>query len=112
RASITMADTPLWTIDELVAATGGKLHGQPRAPIGGVSIDSRNIQPGDIFVAIKGETRDGHDFVPAALKAGAALALVSRTSSEMQAAGPLLEVADDPLRGLENLGRYARARSH
>src|SRR5262249_22827481 len=67
---------------------------------------------GDIFVAIKGENRDGHDFVPTALRDGAALAMVSRKSEEMAAAGPLLVVAGDPLKGLEDLGRAARARSH
>jgi UDP-N-acetylmuramoyl-tripeptide--D-alanyl-D-alanine ligase len=76
-----------------------------------VSIDSRSIAAGDIFVAIKGDKMDGHDFVAASLKAGAGLALVSRPTDEMRAAGPLLIVHDDPLRGLEAMGRAARARS-
>ncbi len=107
-----MADAALWTAAELVAATGGKIAGAVSAALGGVSIDSRSVAPGDIFVAIKGEKHDGHDFVAAALKAGAGLAVVSRTTDEMRAAGPLLVVAEDPLRGLENIGRAARARSH
>ncbi len=107
-----MADAPLWTREELVAATGGRIEGSVSAPLNGVSIDSRSIAAGDIFVAIKGENHDGHDFVAAALKAGAGLAMVSRGSEALYAAEPLLVVADDPLRGLENLGRAARARSH
>jgi len=106
------ADLPLWTAEELVAATGGRLDGEVTAALNGVSIDNRTIAPGDIFVAIKGERHDGHDFAAAALKAGAGLAVVSRSDAAMRAAGPLLTVAGDPLRGLENMGRAARARSH
>ena len=106
-----MADG-LWTVDELLKATGGKLHGEVKRPLTAVSINSRAVKEGDIFIAIKGDRHDGHDFVASALKAGAGLGLVSRVSPEMMAAGPVLEVADDPLRGLENMGRAARARSH
>ncbi|MFN4142058.1 UDP-N-acetylmuramoylalanyl-D-glutamyl-2,6-diaminopimelate--D-alanyl-D-alanine ligase [Aestuariivirga sp.] len=102
----------LWTVDELLKATGGRLHGRVEKPLAAVSIDSRAVKPGDLFVAIRGERHDGHDFVAVALKAGAGLALVSRVSPEMTAAGPVLEVADDPLRGLESMGRAARARCH
>jgi len=104
-----MADA-LWTVDELLKATGGRLHGQVTSPLTGITIDSRAVGPGDIFVAIKGERHDGHDFVAGALKSGASLAIVSRVTPEMLAAGPVLEVAEDPLRGLENMGRHARAR--
>jgi len=107
-----VVDAPLWTPEELVAATGGRIEGTVTAALDGVSIDSRSIVAGDIFAAIKGETHDGHDFVAAALAAGAGLAVVSRANDAMRAAGPLLVVADDPLRGLENMGRAARARSH
>lgn len=101
---------PLWTVEELLRAAGGRLHGQVTQPLAAVTIDSRSAGKGDIFVAIRGERHDGHDFVAGALKAGAALAIVSRVTPEMLAAGPVLEVADDPLRGLENMGRHARAR--
>jgi UDP-N-acetylmuramoyl-tripeptide--D-alanyl-D-alanine ligase len=101
----------LWTTNELVAATGGTLVGDVTKPLNAVSIDSRSIGHGDIFVAIKGDKMDGHDFVAASLKAGAGLAIVSRATDEMRAAGPLLVVNDDPLRGLEAMGRAARARS-
>ena len=101
----------LWTVDELLSATGGTLLGTVKAPLTGVTIDSRAVKPGDIFVAIKGDRHDGHDFVAGALKAGAGLSLVSRVTPDMLAVGAVLEVADDPLRGLENMGRAARARS-
>ena len=104
-----MAEKSLWTAQELVAATGGTLHGDVRGPMNGVSIDSRAVQAGDVFVAIKGEKLDGHDFVIGALKSGAGVAVVSRVTDEMKAAGAVLHVADDPLRGLENMGRAARA---
>jgi len=107
-----MVDGALWTAEKLVVATAGRLTGPVTATLTGVSIDSRSVAAGDIFVAIKGEKHDGHEFVIAALKAGAGLAVVSRTTEEMRAAGPLLIVDEDPLRGLENMGRAARARSH
>jgi UDP-N-acetylmuramoyl-tripeptide--D-alanyl-D-alanine ligase len=101
----------LWTQEELVQATGGSLSSSVSKSIKGVSIDSRSIAEGDLFVAIKGDKMDGHDYVVAALNAGAGAAMVSRSAANMIAAGPVLTVADDPLRGLENLGRAARARS-
>jgi UDP-N-acetylmuramoyl-tripeptide--D-alanyl-D-alanine ligase len=101
----------LWTTEDLVGATGGKLEGSVTAKLDGVSIDTRTIKPGDIFVAIKGERHDGHEFVAQALKAGAGLAVVSRVDQAMRDAGPLLVVANDPLNGLEDMGRAARRRS-
>jgi UDP-N-acetylmuramoyl-tripeptide--D-alanyl-D-alanine ligase len=106
-----MADLALWTPEELVAATGGWLEAEIAVPMNGVGIDNRTLAPGDIFVAIKGENHDGHSFAAAALKAGAGVALVSRPTDEMRAAGPVL-VVDDPLAALERLGRAARTRSH
>lgn len=107
-----MANRPLWTVQELLAATGGTLHEKVRGVMNGVSIDSRAVNPGDIFVAIKGDVMDGHDFVVSALNAGAGVALVSRPTAAMHEAGAVLQVADDPLRGLENMGRAARAWSN
>ena len=107
-----MSEQPLWAPDELLAATGGILQGAVSQPIVGVVIDNRQVAAGDMFVAIRGENHDGHDFAAAALKAGAGLALVSRPTDEMRSAGALLVVAEDPLRGLEAIGRAARARSH
>ena len=103
-----MAERPLWTTQELLAATGGALHGNVKGAMNGVSIDSRTVAPGDIFVAIKGDAMDGHDFVVKALQAGAGVAMVSRMTDEMRDAGAVLQVAADPLRVLENMGRAAR----
>ncbi len=96
----------LWTRDEAVAATGG--HCAVDWQAGGVSIDTRSLQKGDIFVALQA-SRDGHDFVAEALRKGAAVALVSRVPEGLEAA-PLLLV-DDVLKGLEALGIAARART-
>jgi UDP-N-acetylmuramoyl-tripeptide--D-alanyl-D-alanine ligase len=101
----------LWTLDELVAATGGKVIGNPADTFTGVSIDTRTIGEGEIFVAIKGDRVDGHDFAVAALNAGAGIAIVSRVTGEMQKAGALLGVPDTPLVAMEAMGRAARARS-
>jgi UDP-N-acetylmuramoyl-tripeptide--D-alanyl-D-alanine ligase len=76
------------------------------APVGGISIDTRTLEPGDLFVALK-DVRDGHDFVKAAIERGAAAALVSR---EVEGVAPerLIRVSDT-LKGLEMLGRHRRA---
>ena len=102
-----MVERPLWTVGELLDATSGNLIGEISKPLNGVSIDSRSIAEGDIFVAIKGEKMDGHNFVQQALRAGAGVAIVSRPSPEMLP-GPVLVVADDPLKALEAMGRAAR----
>jgi UDP-N-acetylmuramoyl-tripeptide--D-alanyl-D-alanine ligase len=99
--------TALWTAAELHAATGGSLSRE--VTVTGVSIDTRTIQPGDLFVALR-DARDGHDFVAQALEKGAAAALVDRDPPGVAADAPLLRVADT-LAGLQALGRAARARS-
>lgn len=96
----------LWTSQETEAATLGQAS-QP-FEIGGLSIDTRTLKPGDLFVALKGDARDGHDFVKAAFEAKAAAALVQRAPKGAQ--GALLTVANT-LRGLEDLGRASRART-
>jgi UDP-N-acetylmuramoyl-tripeptide--D-alanyl-D-alanine ligase len=95
--------TALWTTADLVEATGGSATGEIAAT--GVSIDTRTLQPGDLFIALVGEGRDGHDFVADALAKGAAGAMVHRD----MVGGPLLRV-DDTLAGLARLGAFARAR--
>lgn len=96
----------LWTAEDAAAATGGKAHGDWTAS--GVSIDTRTIQPGELFVALK-DVRDGHDFVAQALSRGAAAALVSRIPDDVAADAPLL-VVPDVLAALQDLGRAGRAR--
>ena len=96
----------LWTSAELEAATLGRASHSFAAT--GLCLDSRKLKPGDLYVAVKGDNRDGHDFVAAAFKAGAAAALVSRP---VEKAGPLLEVAHTR-RALEDLAMAARVRSN
>lgn len=94
---------PLWTSDEIAAATGGALSGAPFG-VNGVSIDTRSIEPADLFVALAG-VRDGHEFVPQALAAGAAGSLSSKPVD-----GSSIQVADT-LSALEMLGEAARERA-
>ena len=89
----------LWTVAEVLAATGGRAVNLDDGDLTAVSIDSREIEPGALFVAIKGDVHDGHDFVAKALEQGAAAALVS----EDKAAGlpqERLIVVPDALQGL------------
>jgi UDP-N-acetylmuramyl pentapeptide synthase len=58
------------TVDEIVQATGGKVLGVKQQTFTGLSIDSRKIDPGELFVALRGARFDGHDFVPDALRSG------------------------------------------
>ncbi len=99
----------LWTTRDFVAASGGSLQGNAPDAITGVSIDSRSIGHGEAFVAIRGVSRDGHEFVEAALKTGAALALVEE-GHVPPGAGPFLVVPDDPLAALRRIAVAARAR--
>jgi UDP-N-acetylmuramoyl-tripeptide--D-alanyl-D-alanine ligase len=97
----------LWTSAEAEAATLG--HASAPFVATGLSIDTRTLKSGDLFIALKGDARDGHEFVRAAFDAQASAALVSRAC--MEANGSRLQVADT-LRGLEDLARAARARTH
>ena len=97
----------LWTAAEAARATGGTTNTDWTAS--GVSIDSRSLQPGDLFVALNA-ARDGHEFVADALAKGACAALVSRMPPGASCDAPLLTVADVQ-QGLEDLGRAARART-
>jgi UDP-N-acetylmuramoyl-tripeptide--D-alanyl-D-alanine ligase len=98
----------LWNADEAAAATGGRATREWRAV--GVSIDSRSVKQNELFVALQGPNFDGHDFVAAALKAGAAAALVHRAPADLSGDAPLL-IVDDTMRALEALGQAARQRS-
>ncbi|WP_375281682.1 UDP-N-acetylmuramoyl-tripeptide--D-alanyl-D-alanine ligase [Pseudooctadecabacter sp.] len=97
----------LWTAQDAAAATGGEATTDWAAT--GVSIDTRTIQPGDLFVALKA-ARDGHDFVKMALDKGAAAALVTHRPDDVAEDAPLL-IVPDVLAGLEAMGRAARART-
>jgi UDP-N-acetylmuramoyl-tripeptide--D-alanyl-D-alanine ligase len=98
---------PLWTDVTAALATGGRATGAFAAT--GVSIDSRTLAPGDLFVALS-DIRDGHDFVADALARGAAAALVARRPAGVAEDAPLL-VVPDVLAALGALGAAGRARA-
>jgi len=102
---------PLWTLDAMASAMkAGRVGALPQA-VTGLSIDTRTIKRGEAFFAIQGENRDGHEFVEAALKGGAALAVVARDKAgAMPKDAPLL-VVDDVLGALNDMARASRARS-
>lgn len=97
----------LWTASDAATATGGMAQGDWQAT--GVSIDTRTIAPGDLFVALK-DIRDGHEFVAQALEEGAAAAMVSHIPEGVAPDAPLL-IVDDVLPALERLGQAARTRT-
>ena len=108
----------LWTAIEAAAATGGALCARGDGTPGwaaeewaarGISIDTRNLKPGDIFVALR-DARDGHEFVPNAFDAGAAAALVAGAPENAPRGAPLL-VVGDTLQGLRDLAVAARLRN-
>lgn len=102
---------PLWQLADFLEAVDGDVHGDLSDDITGISIDSRGIQPGETFFAIKGENFDGHAFAGAALEAGAAVAVVARDKlGELPEDGRYVAV-DDVLKALERLGVAARTRS-
>jgi len=99
---------PLWLAEDAAEAAHGRLLGSDSWIASGVSIDTRTLAPGDLFVALK-DARDGHDFLAAAFEKGACAALVSDTE-KAQGHGPALLVGD-VLEGLTRLGEAARDRS-
>jgi UDP-N-acetylmuramoyl-tripeptide--D-alanyl-D-alanine ligase len=94
--------SPLWSASEIAAATGGSVHGD--FDVAGATFDSREVGPGDLFIAMKGEAMDGHRFVEQAFAAGASGALVSA-----DVAGPHVHVPDTTL-ALNNLAWASRDR--
>lgn len=99
--------TELWTAEEAARATGGRLAQGESWTASGISIDTRTLEPGDLFVALK-DVRDGHDFLAQAFVSGACAALIS-DEGKADGLGPVLVVAD-VLVGLRKLGEAARDR--
>ncbi len=93
----------LWTSDQIATAAGGAASASFEAS--GVTFDSREVEPGDLFIALTGETTDGHRFVAGAADKGAAGMLVSQP-----VAGPHVLV-DDTTAALNALALAARART-
>ncbi|MDS4073165.1 MAG: UDP-N-acetylmuramoylalanyl-D-glutamyl-2,6-diaminopimelate--D-alanyl-D-alanine ligase [Defluviicoccus sp.] len=100
----------LWTAAEVLAATGGRAQGAAWQA-SGVSIDTRTLVAGDLFVALRGPNFDGADYAGRALAQGAAAALVERVPDGLADEARLVVVADT-LDGLRALARAARERTH
>jgi UDP-N-acetylmuramoyl-tripeptide--D-alanyl-D-alanine ligase len=98
----------LWSAAEAGAASGGSSLMDWSAT--GVSIDTRSLAPGDLFIALHGPNHDGHDFVAAAFNQGAAAAMVDREVPQLPTSSPLLQVTDT-LAGLAALGAAGRNRA-
>ena len=99
----------LWSSDSARRAVGAQAIG-PVWQASGISIDSRSVTQGDLFVALQGPVHDGHDHVAQALAAGAVAALVHHVPDSLPAGASLLLV-DDTLKGLNRLAAAARERS-
>lgn len=104
---MTARSNTIWTAKEADAATKGQSTKDWSAS--GISIDTRTIKPGDLFIAIKGDIMDGHEFVAEAFKKGAAAAVVSVVPAG--ASGPFLVVADT-MKAMQDLGIASRFRAH
>jgi UDP-N-acetylmuramoyl-tripeptide--D-alanyl-D-alanine ligase len=102
--------TSLWTVDAMAAAMRADRSGRLPSSVSGISIDTRTIARGEAFFAIQGESRDGHEFVEAALKADAGLAVVARDKRAQFANDAPLLAVDDVLEALRDLARASRAR--
>jgi UDP-N-acetylmuramoyl-tripeptide--D-alanyl-D-alanine ligase len=104
---MTAQGPPLWTSDEIAAATGGTLNGGP-FEVTGVTFDSREVEHGWLFVAMPGTVADGHDYVARAFAAGASAALVSKPAAK-EVWGPHI-VVDDVPKALTDLAIASRKR--
>lgn len=102
---MTETPAPLWTTEEIAAATNGSTA--ESLPVDGISIDSRSLNKGDLFVALKGDAGDGHDHVDQAFANGAVAALVHKPLADNQPS----VLVDDTLQALEKLGGAARDRA-
>lgn len=101
--------TLLWTETDLTKATSGSFPSSCAIKGTGISIDTRTLDKGDIFVAIIGENNDGHVHVQKALELGAACAIISHPIPELPKDAPVLHV-EDTLKALTDMGRYGRNR--
>lgn len=102
-----MSKNPFWTAETIVEATCGSLIGPSSWNTGSFSMDSRTVQLGDVFIAIKGPLFDGHDFVAQAVQKGAVAAIVNSADIHLPSSFPLVVVPDTDA-ALVALGQYAR----
>ncbi|MDE2578418.1 MAG: UDP-N-acetylmuramoylalanyl-D-glutamyl-2,6-diaminopimelate--D-alanyl-D-alanine ligase [Hyphomicrobiales bacterium] len=105
-------DGKLWSGLGVVAPLGARVSGAVPDRIGGVSIDTRTLKESDLFVAIKGDNSNGHDYVANAFVKGAAAAVVDEAHADALIGLGSLYIVKDTLKALEGLGRAARARTN
>ncbi|MGV6874432.1 UDP-N-acetylmuramoylalanyl-D-glutamyl-2,6-diaminopimelate--D-alanyl-D-alanine ligase [Pseudochelatococcus sp. B33] len=101
----------LWSPLDLVTALNARVANALPDRVTGVSIDTRTLAPGDLFLAIRGENSDGHAYVQQALAKGAAAAVIDEAHAASLVNGGPLYVVRDVLEALHGLGAAARARS-
>ena len=106
-----MTSPVIWSRLGLVAPLYARMNGMPATPVSGISIDTRTLQPGDLFFAIQGDHSNGHDYVAAAFEKGAAAAVVDEAhAAALFTSGPLY-IVHDTLAALQSLALAARART-
>ncbi len=108
-----MTNNALWSGLALVGALNARVSGSALPlGVGGISIDTRSLAPGDLFFAIQGDSRDGHEFVSAAFERGAAAAVIDEAhAAELSGSGRPLYVVKDTQLALERLGEQGRVRA-
>jgi len=102
----------MFTVKEIAAATGGKVSGSMERQVSGVSTDSRTATPGQLFVPLKGERFDGHDYLAGLFEKGVRVALVDekRAADFLPYADITLVSVPDTLVALGDLARSFRSR--
>jgi UDP-N-acetylmuramoyl-tripeptide--D-alanyl-D-alanine ligase len=103
---------PLWTGLALVGALEARVSGRLPAGVSGISIDTRTLEPGELFFAIKGENNDGHDYVRAAFEGGAAACVIDEAHADPLIGSGACFIVHDTFAALQRLGRASRERSH
>ena len=102
---------PVLTADDLVRSTGGRLIARSGRAIRGAAVDSRLVQPGEVFIALPGEHTDGHAYLPEAIDRGAAAVIVARPIADPAVLGDVTVVrVADPLAALGALAMGWRRR--
>jgi len=104
---------PAFALTEVMRATGGTACGRaPELTLNGISTDTRRIAPGSLFVALKGDRFDAHDYLAAAARGGARAALVERPAPP-ESVGALVQIrVADTRRALGDLARFHAGRAH
>jgi UDP-N-acetylmuramoyl-tripeptide--D-alanyl-D-alanine ligase len=97
------------TAEDIIKATGGKMLSRNADVFAGLSIDSRTIQEGELFVALKGHRFDGHDFLKKALETGSGAIVDTRFDESLQ--GKTIIQVHDTLEALQKIARYMRLKS-